>query len=82
MRRSEFSRRLMCEHSLSTSDLIYPVFILDGTGRREPVPSMPGIFRQSLDSLLEEAEVCLALGIPALALFPVIDPNLKSSDAT
>ncbi|MET0216643.1 MAG: porphobilinogen synthase [Burkholderiales bacterium] len=80
MRRSEFSRRLMCEHSLSTSDLIYPVFILDGVGRREPVPSMPGIFRQSLDSLLEEAEACLALGIPALALFPVIDPNLKSSD--
>jgi len=81
MRRSDFARRLMREHSLSTSDLIYPVFVLDGSGRREPIGSMPGVFRQSVDLLFEEAERCLALGIPALALFPVIDSARKSSDA-
>ncbi len=81
MRRSDFSRRLMREHSLTASDLIYPVFVLEGRGRRESIASMPGIFRQSQDLLFEEAERCLVLGIPALALFPVIDLELKTEDA-
>jgi porphobilinogen synthase len=81
LRRNDFSRRLVREHSLSPSDLIYPVFVLEGARRREAVTSMPGIFRQSLDSLFVEAERCLALGVPALALFPVIDSDLKSEDA-
>jgi porphobilinogen synthase len=80
-RRNEFSRRLVREHSLSPADLIYPVFVLEGCGRREPVAAMPGIFRQSLDRLFVEAEQCLELGVPALALFPVIDPRLKTADA-
>lgn len=81
LRRNEFSRRLVREHSLSAADLIYPVFVLEGSKRREPVASMPGIFRQSLDSLYAEAERCLKLGVPALALFPVVDPGLKTADA-
>ena len=78
MRRDNFSRRLMCEHVLTANDLIYPVFVLDGVGRREAVASMPGVDRLSIDLLLPVAEECLQLGIPALALFPVIDPGLKS----
>ena len=78
MRRDSFSRRLMCEHVLTTNDLIYPVFVLEGEGRREAVASMPGVDRLSIDLLLPVAEECLALGIPALALFPVIDASLKS----
>jgi len=78
MRRDNFSRRLMCEHVLTVNDLIYPVFVLDGKGRREAVASMPGVERMSIDLLLPVAEECLLLGIPALALFPVIDPSLKS----
>lgn len=78
MRRDNFSRRLMCEHILTTNDLIYPVFVLDGQQRREPVSAMPGVERLSIDQLLPIAEECLYLGIPALALFPVIDPTLKS----
>ena len=78
MRRDNFSRRLMCEHVLTTNDLIYPVFVLEGEGRREAVASMPGVDRLSMDLLLPVAEECLALGIPALALFPVIDASLKS----
>ncbi len=81
MRRDEFSRRLMREHRLTTDDLIYPVFVMEGQGRSEPVPSMPGVERKTLDLLLEEAGRCVALGIPALALFPVIDPAHKSLDA-
>lgn len=81
MRRDDFSRRLMREHRLTVDDLILPVFVLEGTGRREAVPSMPGVERLSLDQLLPVAEECLALGIPALALFPVVDPALKSADA-
>lgn len=81
MRRDAFSRRLMRENQLSVDDLIYPVFVLDGVGRREPVSSMPGVSRVSLDILLEVAERCVALGIPALALFPVIDPQLKTLEA-
>ena len=78
MRRDNFSRRLMCEHTLTVNDLIYPVFVLDGSNRRETVGSMPGVERLSLDLLLPVAEECLLLGIPALALFPVIDASLKS----
>jgi porphobilinogen synthase len=80
MRNDAFSRALMRENSISSSDLIYPVFILDGQRRREPVPSMPGVDRLSIDLLLPVAEECVALGIPAIALFPVIDPALKTPD--
>ena len=81
MRRDVFSRRLMRESVLTCNDLIYPVFVLDGSGRTEPVPSMPGIERMSLDRLLGVAETCVKLRIPAMALFPVIDPLLKTEDA-
>jgi porphobilinogen synthase len=80
MRRDEFSRRLMREHHLRTDDLIYPVFVLDGRNRREDVGSMPGVQRMSVDLLLPVAEQCVAAGIPVMALFPVIDMQLKSPD--
>lgn len=80
-RRDDFSRRLVRENQLSVDDLILPVFILDGTQRREAVPSMPGIERLSIDLLLQEAEQWVALGIPALALFPVTPAEIKSLDA-
>jgi porphobilinogen synthase len=81
MRRDDFSRRLMREHTLTSSDLIYPVFVLDGRNRREAVASMPGVERLSIDLLLPVAEECVQLGIPALALFPVIDAGLKTVGA-
>jgi porphobilinogen synthase len=81
MRRDDFSRRLMREHRLSADDLIYPVFVLDGQRREEPVASLPGISRKSLDLLFVDAERCVELGIPALALFPVIPAEQKSLDA-
>ncbi len=81
MRRDEFSRRLVREHVLTANDLIYPVFVLEGSRRTEPVSSMPGIERVSLDRLLPIAERALQLGIPALALFPVIAANKKTVDA-
>ncbi|HQS81962.1 MAG TPA: porphobilinogen synthase [Thiobacillus sp.] len=81
MRRDDFSRRLMREHALTPSDLIYPVFVLDGQKRRESVASMPGVERLSIDLLLPVAEECVQLGIPALALFPVIDAGLKTLSA-
>jgi len=81
MRRDDFSRRLMRESVLTVDDFIYPVFVLDGEGRVEKVASMPGVERQSLDILLKTAERAVKLGIPALALFPVIDPALKSLGA-
>ncbi len=81
MRRDGFSRRLMRENRLSTDDLIYPVFVLDGANRTEAVASMPGIERMTLDRLLPVAEHAHRLGIPALALFPVIDAGLKSETA-
>lgn len=81
MRRDEFSRRLMRENQLSSDDLIYPVFVLEGQGISEPVASMPGVFRHSLDRLLKVAEEAVQLGVPALALFPVIDSSLKSLGA-
>jgi porphobilinogen synthase len=80
-RRDAFSRQLVQENRLSAADLIYPVFVIEGKDNREPVASMPGVERQSLDHLLRKAERCLELGIPAMALFPVIDPALKSHDA-
>src|SRR5215203_3734043 len=79
-RRDEFSRRLMREHRLTTDDLIYPVFVIDGNGRTEPVASMPGIHRYTIDKLLAHAEQCVALGIPALAVFPAIEQKLKTAD--
>ena len=81
MRRDAFSRRLMQENSLSANDLIYPVFVLDGQGHTEAVASMPGVIRMTLDKLLPVAERALTLGIPALALFPVIDAKLKTPGA-
>jgi len=81
MRRDDFSRRLMRETQLTQADLIYPVFVLDGNNRSESVSSMPGVLRQTLDKLLLQAEECAKLGIPALAIFPVIDLPLKSLDA-
>ena len=81
MRRDEFSRRLMREHALSPGDFIYPVFVLEGSNQREPVSSMPGIDRLSIDLLVQEAREVNALGIPAVALFPVTPPEAKSDDA-
>ena len=81
MRRDKFSRRLMRENHLHADDFIYPVFVLNGKNREEKVPSMPGVIRQSADMLMQQAEKCLQLGIPALAIFPVIEPNLKSLTA-
>jgi len=80
MRRDDFSRRLMRENVLTTDDLIYPVFVLDGKSRTEKVPSMPGIERMTVDRLLRVAEACLELRIPVLALFPVIEQRLKTAD--
>jgi porphobilinogen synthase len=81
MRRDEFSRRLMREHTLTAADLIYPVFVLEGSGRTEAVSSMPGVERMSLDRLLPVAEKALKLGVPALALFPVVDGSRKTPGA-
>ena len=81
MRRDDFSRRLMRETRLSPDDFIYPVFVLEGEGQREAVVSMPGIERLSIDLLVEEARAIHALGVPALALFPVTPPAAKSEDA-
>src|SRR5258706_314192 len=78
-RRDEFSRRLLRENRLTTDDLIYPVFVIDGNRRTQAVSSMPGIRRYTIDKLLPHAEQCVALGIPALALFPAIEPSLKAA---
>jgi porphobilinogen synthase len=80
LRRDDFTRNLVRESALTAHDLIYPVFVLDGHQRREVVGSMPGVERLSLDLLLPVAEQCVALGIPAMALFPVVDPALKTPD--
>jgi len=80
MRRNDWSRRLMQENSLSADNLIYPVFLLDGKNQSEAVASMPGVNRLSLDLLLPIAQECVDLGIPVLALFPVIDASLKTPD--
>ncbi len=81
MRADSFSRRLMQETTLTVQDLIWPVFVLDGENRREAVASMPGVERLSVDLLIEAAREAADLGIPAIALFPVIDQSLKSEDA-
>ena len=81
MRRDAFSRNLMRENVLTAADLIYPVFVLEGNNREELVASMPGVKRQTLDKLLLQAEECVKLGIPMLALFPVIGSGLKTEDA-
>lgn len=80
MRRQDFSRRMMRETSLSADNLIYPVFVTEGRAQRQAVPSMPGVERLSVDLLFPVAEQCLELGVPVLALFPVIDPALKTPD--
>lgn len=80
MRRDDWSRRLMQENHLSASDLIYPIFLLEGANQSEAVTSMPGVSRVSLDLLFGVAEECIALGIPVMALFPVIDASLKTAD--
>ena len=80
MRRDDFSRRMMRENVLTTNDLIYPVFVMDGAKKTQPVPSMPGVERMTLDKLLPVAERCMTLKVPALALFPVIDAKLKTLD--
>jgi porphobilinogen synthase len=81
MRRDAFSRDLMRENTLTAADLIYPVFVLEGENREELVASMPGVKRQTLDKLLLQAAECVRLGIPVMAIFPVIDAPLKSLDA-
>jgi len=81
MRHDDFSRRLMRESRLSADDLICPLFVLEGSGQREAVTSMPGVERLSIDLLLEEAATLHALGVPAVALFPVTPPAAKSDDA-
>ena len=80
MRRDDFSRRLMREHRITADDLIYPVFVLDGNNRTEPVASMPGVERVTLDRLLPIAEECVRLKVPVIALFPVVEQSLKSAD--
>jgi porphobilinogen synthase len=80
MRRDDFSRRLMRETVLTPDDLIYPIFVVEGTGQRQTVASMPGIERLSLDELAKDAKLIRKLGIPAVALFPVTDPSAKSLD--
>jgi porphobilinogen synthase len=80
MRRDAFSRELMREHRLSAGQFILPVFVIDGLGQVQDIPSMPGVQRMTIDRLLGVAEECVALGVPALALFPAIEPALKTPD--
>ncbi len=82
LRADEFSRRLVRETRLSTDDLIYPLFVVEGKKQRQPIASMPGIERLSVDELLREAEALVKLGIPAIALFPVVPASRKSLDAS
>jgi len=81
MRRDDFSRRLVRETRLAADDFIYPVFVLDGAARTEAVESLPGVSRKSIDLLLQDAEACMELGVPAMALFPVVGAAHKSDDA-
>jgi len=80
LRRDSFTRALVREHRLASEDLILPVFLLDGQNQVQDVSSMPGVQRRSADRLLAVAEECVALGVPVMALFPVIEPSLKSAD--
>jgi porphobilinogen synthase len=79
---SQFSRRLVRENTLSADDFIYPMFVIEGNGRREPIASMPGIERVSIDELKREVEELLTLGVPAVALFPKVDASLKTADGS
>ncbi|MBN3043772.1 porphobilinogen synthase [Pectobacterium brasiliense] len=78
IRRHDFSRRLVAENQLTVNDLIYPVFVMEGTNHRQEVPSMPGVYRMTIDELLKEAEEIAKLGVPVLSLFPVIEADKKS----
>jgi porphobilinogen synthase len=80
LRKDEFTRRLVREHALTSADLIYPVFVLDQASGSQAIPSMPGVSRLGQSSLFEAAEQCVTLGIPVMALFPVIDASLKTPD--
>jgi porphobilinogen synthase len=80
MRRDDFSRRLMRENRLTADDLIYPAFVIEGKNRTAAVTSMPGVKRYTIDKLLPHAEQCLKLGVPAMAIFPAIERNLKTAD--
>ncbi len=82
MRHDDFSRRLMRENVLTVNDLILPVFVKEGKGDREPIPTMPGVVRYTLDKLLKVCGECVELGIPMVALFPAIDPSLKTPDGS
>ncbi|KGD65159.1 delta-aminolevulinic acid dehydratase [Alcanivorax nanhaiticus] len=82
MRRDDFSRRLMRENTLTVDDLIYPVFVLEGSNQTEAVPSMPGVERMSIDLLVKEAEELAKLGVPAMALFPVTPADVKTLDGS
>lgn len=82
MRHDDFSRRLMRENVLTVNDLILPVFVKEGKGAREPIPTMPGVVRYTLDELLKVCGECVELGIPMVALFPAIDPSLKTPDGS
>ena len=82
MRESSFSRTLMRENNISVSNLIYPMFVIEGTGVRQDIKSMPGIQRLSIDELIKDASECHQLGIPAIAIFPYIDKKLKTDDAS
>jgi porphobilinogen synthase len=79
-RKSDWSRRLVAESALTAADLIWPIFVMEGRGKREPVPSMPGVDRLSVDLAVEAAHEAVALGIPAIALFPYTDPKLRTDD--
>ncbi|QDX99012.1 porphobilinogen synthase [Pectobacterium carotovorum subsp. carotovorum] len=78
IRRHDFSRRLVAENQLTVNDLIYPIFVMEGTNHRQEVPSMPGVYRMTIDVLLKEAEEIAKLGVPVLSLFPVIEADKKS----
>ncbi|MDX6917560.1 porphobilinogen synthase [Pectobacterium carotovorum] len=78
IRRHDFSRRLVAENQLTVNDLIYPVFVMEGTNHRQEVPSMPGVYRMTIDVLLKEAEEIAKLGVPVLSLFPVVEADKKS----
>jgi len=82
MRKDSFSRHLMQETSLTTDDLIFPVFIVSGAEQRQPIESMPDMFRLSIDQLIKEAAALVALGIPAVALFPSLDASIKTEDGS
>jgi len=82
LRRDDFSRRMVREHRLSADDFIYPVFVIDGHNRSEAVPSMPGVERLTVDAVLRQAERSVELGVPAIALFPVVDNKVRTADAS